>query len=43
VQIDDAEEAFVALLERDPVADRPEVIAEMETSRRLDPAEDPAT
>jgi hypothetical protein len=36
VQVDDAEDAFVIVLQRDPVADRPEIIAEMQIAGRLD-------
>jgi hypothetical protein len=43
MEVDDAKEAFVALLQGHPVTDRPEVVAEVEVARRLDPAEDPAT
>src|SRR5205085_948543 len=36
VQIDDAEDAFVIVLQRDPVADRAEIVAEMQIAGRLD-------
>ncbi len=35
MQIDDAEDAFVIVLQRHPVADRPEIIAEMQVAGRL--------
>src|SRR5689334_4906009 len=35
VQIDDAEDALVIVLQRDPVADRAEIIAEMKIAGRL--------
>src|SRR6516162_11916304 len=40
MQVDDAEDAVVVILQRDPVADRPEVIAEMQVAGRLDAGED---
>ena len=40
VQIDDAEDAFVIVLQRDPVADRAEVIAKMQIAGRLDAGKD---
>ena len=36
VQVDDAEDALVVVLQRDPVADRAEIIAEMQIAGRLD-------
>ena len=36
VQVDDAEDAVVIVLQRDPVADRAEIIAEMQIAGRLD-------
>ena len=36
VQVDDAEDALVIVLQRDPVADRAEIIAEMQIAGRLD-------
>src|ERR1700761_7476812 len=35
MQIDNAEDAFVLILQRDPVADCPEIIAEMQIAGRL--------
>ena len=40
VKIDDAEDVVVVSLLTDPVANRPEVVAEMEIAGRLDPGED---
>ena len=40
VQIDDAEDALVIVLQRDPVADRAEIIAEMQIAGRLDAGKD---
>ena len=39
VQVDDAVDAVVGLLHGDPVADRAEVVAEVQRARRLDAAE----
>src|ERR1700757_192502 len=40
MQVDDAEDALVIVLQRDPVADRTEVIAEMQVAGWLDAGED---
>ncbi len=40
VQVDDAEDAFAVVLQCDPVADRAEIIAEMQVAGRLDAGKD---
>ena len=40
VQVHDAEQALVAVLERDPVLHRAEVVADVQLARGLDAAED---
>ena len=41
VEVDDAKDVVVAVLVANPVADRPEVVANVEAATRLYPAEDP--
>ncbi len=40
MEVDDAEEALVLVLQLDPIAQRAEVVAEVEVAGRLDPRED---
>ena len=41
VEVDDAEEGVVVVLVGDPVAERPQVVAEVEVTARLHPRQDP--
>ena len=41
VEVDDAKDVVVAVLVANPVANRPEVVANVEAATRLYPAEDP--
>ena len=40
MQVDDAEDALIVLLQRDPVQNRAEIIAEVEVAGRLDAGKD---